>query len=65
VDITNDHVLSGCKTFHKHCNIVTRILAHDGFEWDEHNHRLLSRPVLRFKGVPAKSFMEAPSPPHL
>jgi hypothetical protein len=43
VDITKDHVLSGCKTFHKHCNIVTRILAHDGFEWDEHNHSLLSR----------------------
>jgi hypothetical protein len=43
VDITKDRVLSGCKTFHKHCNIVTRILAHDGFEWDEHKHRLLSR----------------------
>lgn len=41
VDITKDHVMSRCKTFDKHCNIVGRILAHDGFEWDRDRDKLV------------------------
>ncbi|KAL6656717.1 hypothetical protein ACP70R_004497 [Stipagrostis hirtigluma subsp. patula] len=41
VDITKDHVMSRCKTFDKHCNVLGRILAHDGFEWDQEKNRLV------------------------
>lgn len=41
VDITKDHVMSRCKTFDKHCNVLGRILAHDGFEWDQDRNKLV------------------------
>ncbi|CAD6217745.1 unnamed protein product [Miscanthus lutarioriparius] len=41
MDITKDHVMSRCKTFDKHCNVLGRILAHDGFEWDQDRNKLV------------------------
>lgn len=40
VEITKDHVLSRCKTFDKHCSIVSKILAYAGFGWDQDKNRL-------------------------
>ena len=41
MDITKDHVMSRCKMFDKHCNVLGRILAHDGFEWDQDRNKLV------------------------
>ncbi|KAF8669193.1 hypothetical protein HU200_051523 [Digitaria exilis] len=41
VDITKDHVVSRCKTFDKHCNVLGKILAHSGFEWDQDRNKLV------------------------
>lgn len=41
VEITKDHVYSRCKTFDKHCSIISRLLAHSDFGWDQDKNMLI------------------------
>ncbi|KAG8076582.1 hypothetical protein GUJ93_ZPchr0006g40605 [Zizania palustris] len=40
VDITKENITSRCKTFDKHYEVISKILAQSGFGWDWENHRL-------------------------
>jgi hypothetical protein len=41
VEITKDHVCSRCKTFDKHCSIISKLLAHTDFGWDRDKNMLI------------------------
>nr|CAB3458242.1 unnamed protein product [Digitaria exilis] len=49
VDITKDHVVSRCKTFDKHCNVLGKILAHGGFEWDQNRNKLKNKAAASYQ----------------
>ena len=40
VDITKDNITARCKTFDKHYEVISKILARSGFGWDWENHKL-------------------------
>ncbi|XP_066385806.1 uncharacterized protein [Miscanthus floridulus] len=40
VDITKENITSRCKTFDKHYEVISKILAQSGFGWDWENRRL-------------------------
>ena len=40
VDITKESITSRCKTFDKHYEVISKILAQSGFGWDWENHML-------------------------
>jgi len=40
VDITKENITSRCKTFDKHYEVISKILAQSGFGWDWENHML-------------------------
>ncbi|CAM0943674.1 unnamed protein product [Alopecurus aequalis] len=40
VDITKDNITARCKTFDKHYEVISKILAQSGFGWDWENHML-------------------------
>jgi hypothetical protein len=41
VDVTKEKIISRCKTFNKHYEIVSKILAQSGFGWDWEKNVLL------------------------
>uniref|UniRef100_A0ACD5UMX5 Uncharacterized protein n=2 Tax=Avena sativa TaxID=4498 RepID=A0ACD5UMX5_AVESA len=41
VEITKEHVCSRCKTFDKHCSIISKLLAHSDFGWDQDKNMLI------------------------
>ena len=41
VEITRDHVHSRCKTFDKHCSVISKLLAHSDFGWDQDKNMLI------------------------
>ena len=41
VDVTKEKIVSRCKTFDKHYEIVSKILAQSGFGWDWEKNVLL------------------------
>ncbi|KQK06796.1 uncharacterized protein LOC100845985 [Brachypodium distachyon] len=40
VDITKDNMTARCKTFDKHYEVISKILAQSGFGWDWENNKL-------------------------